>query len=338
LAEFKRAAAANSGAPGMWSKKRMTAIDVKPLQNDLPFGARIRGVTRQSLSDAAVRRQINEVFEDRGMIVFEDIESTAEMQVMLSEVFGPLKDHPVKSVERLDQDKMPGVITIRTSDEAGIVEIDGKQLMTWQPWHFDHSYNNELNRAGVLRAETIASEGGLTAFADGVQIWNAMSPKIREKIEGKELLYNLDLRYTKQRFGLPKSFREIRGKGEELAKYAATLPNSVHPAVWTRKTGEKVLHMSPYGWRGIVGMDLAAADALVTEVWDEVERVMKAYYHQWKPTDMLIWDNWRTLHMACGCDPNLDRVMHRTTIKGDYGLGRWETEPKQLATADAMTM
>jgi taurine dioxygenase len=315
----------------------MTAIEVRALQDNLPFGARIRGVTRENLADEAVRRQLNEVFEARGMIVFEDIESSSEMQVLVSEVFGPLKDHPVKMVERVDQKTMPGVITIRTGPDAGIVEIDGKPLMTWQPWHFDHSYNNELNRAGVLRAETIAAEGGLTAFADGIQIYNAMSPAIREKIEGKELRYTLDLRYSQQRFGLPKTFREIRGKGEELAKYAATLPFAVHPAVWTRASGEKVLHMSPYGWRGVLGMEQAEADALVTEVWAEVERVLKPYYHQWKPTDMLIWDNWRTLHMACGCDPSLDRVMHRTTIKGDYGLGRWETPPAEAKeAADAM--
>jgi taurine dioxygenase len=316
----------------------MSAIEVVALQEDLPFGARVRGVTREALADPAVRQQLNDVFEDRGMIVFEGVESTSEMQVMLSEVFGPLKDHPVKMVERVDQKKMPGVITIRTSPDAGVVEIDGKQLMTWQPWHFDHSYNDELNRAGVLRAETIAPEGGLTAFADGIQIYRDMDPKIRAKIEGKELLYTLDLRYSQQRFGLPKTFREIRSKGEELAQYAATLPRSVHPAVWTRSTGEKVLHMSPYGWRGVVGLEQAEADALVTEVWAEVERVIKPYFHQWKPTDMLIWDNWRTLHQACGCDPKMDRIMHRTTIKGDYGLGRWETPPKEKATADAMTM
>jgi taurine dioxygenase len=51
---------------------------------------------------------------------------------------------------------------------------------------------------------------------------------------------------------------------------------------------------------------------------------------------MVIWDNWRMLHMATGCEPKYDRIMHRTTIKGDYGLGRWETEPKVVATADAM--
>jgi taurine dioxygenase len=315
----------------------MAAIEVTPLQEGLPYGARIRGVTRETLADEAARRQINAVFEDRGMIVFEDLEPSAEMQVLLSNVFGPLKDHPVKSVERVDQKTMPGVITIRTGPEAGVVEIEGKQLVTWQPWHFDHSYNNELNRAGILRAETIAPEGGLTAFADGIQIYNDMSPALRSRIEGKELIYTLDLRYSQQRFGLPKTFREIKNKGEALAESAKAWSRSIHPAVWTRKTGEKVLHMSPYGWRGVVGMEQAEADALVSEVWEEVERAMKPYHHQWKPGDMLIWDNWRTLHEACGCDPKYDRIMHRTTIKGDYGFGRWEDPAKAAALlADAM--
>jgi taurine dioxygenase len=317
----------------------MTAITVTALQEGLRFGARIKGVTRETLADPAVRQQVNDVFEAKGVIVFEGVEPSSEMQVLISEVFGPLKDHPVKSVERVDQEKMPGVITIRTGPNAGVVEIEGKQLQTWQPWHFDHAYNDELNRAGVLRAEAIANEGGLTGFADGIQIYNDMAPAIRAKIEGKELLYNLDLRYSKQRFGLPKTFREIVGKGEELAEYAKTLPNSVHPAVWARATGEKVLHMTPYGWRGIEGMEPDEAEALAKEAWDEAERVIKPYYHQWKPTDMLAWDNWRILHMACGCEPKYERIMHRTTIKGDYGLGRWQTAPENIpSSVDAMTM
>ena len=161
----------------------MVSISVKPLQEGLPFGARITGVTWEALGDEAIRQQINAVFEAQGMIVFEEIEPTSKMQVALSEVFGPLKDHPVKMVKRLDQDSMPGVITITADPSGCIVEINGKQLVTWQPWHFDHSYNNELNRAGVLRAETIAPEGGLTGFADGIQIYKDMSPKLREKIE-----------------------------------------------------------------------------------------------------------------------------------------------------------
>jgi taurine dioxygenase len=304
-------------------------IDVRPLQSDLPFGARISGLTQVTLQDSATRKRLNEVFEERGMIVFENVESTSKMQVAISEVFGPLKDHPVKSVERVDQDTMPGVITIRTSPKAAVVEIDGKQLMTWQPWHFDHSYNNELNRAGVLRAETIAPEGGLTGFADGIQIYRDLPPATRQQLETLNILYTLDLRYSEQRFGLPKNFRDIRPKGMELVELSKTFPRAIHPAVWTRKSGEKVVHMSPYGARGIEGNETQEGDALLAQLWDEIDRAIKPYYHHWKPTDMLVWDNWRMLHEARGCDPKYDRVMHRTTIKGDYGLGRWETPPKQ---------
>jgi taurine dioxygenase len=313
----------------------MGTLDVKPLKNDLPFGARIAGVTREDLADAAIRQQLNDVFEQRGMIVFEDVEPSGNMQVLISEVFGPLKDHPVKMVERVDQQAMPGVITIRTDPKACIVEINGEQLMNWQPWHFDHSYNNELNRAGVLRADTIATKGGLTGFADGMQIYRDMDPVLRAKAENLNVLYTLDLHYERQFFGLPKSFREIQPKGAQLLEFARSLPRAIHPAVWKRRTGEKVIHLSPYGSRGIEGMETPEGNALIAQIWDGVERTLKPYYHQWKHTDMLIWDNWRMLHMACGCDPKCDRVMHRTTIKGDYGLGRWETAPVAGAQAGA---
>ena len=314
----------------------MAAINVKPLQKELPFGARVGGVTWEALEDAGIRQQLNEVFEARGMIVFEDIEPSSKMQVAISEVFGPLKDHPVKIVQRVDQDAMPGVIAITTDPSGCIVEIDGKPLITWQPWHFDHSYNNELNRAGVLRAKTIAPEGGLTAFADGIQIYNDMEPTLRAKIEKLNIIYTLDLHYARQTFGLPKNFREIQPKSAKLLEIAKTFPRAIHPAVWTRKSGEKVLHLSPYGTRGIEHMENAEGQALLREVWDEVERSIKPYYHEWKLTDMLIWDNWRMLHQACGCDPKYDRVMHRTTIKGDYGLGRWENGATVEAAAPAM--
>jgi taurine dioxygenase len=314
----------------------MSSIKVKPLREDLPFGARVSGLTPDNIHDPAIRKQLNDVFWDRGMIVFENVEQTAKMQVDISEVFGPLKEHPVKMVERMDGEHLPGVITIRTDPNSGCVEIDGKKLLTWQPWHFDHSYNNELNRAGVLRAQTIAPDGGMTGFVDGIQLYKDLPENIRKKLEDLTVIYTLDLDYSRQPYGLPKSFKEISGKGAALAEAAKQLPRALHPAVWTRKTGEKVAHISPYGARGFVGKTQEENDALFPEIWDAVEKAITPFFHQWSAGDMVIWDNWRMLHMATGCDPSYDRIMHRTTIKGDYGLGRWETEPKTTATADAM--
>jgi taurine dioxygenase len=302
----------------------MVSPKIAELSNHLPYGARVAGVTAEALADADVRAELNATFEARGMIVFEGVEPTSEMQVAISTVFGPLKDHPVASVDRADRDRLPGVIEISAHAGACIVEIDGKPLITWQPWHFDHAYNDELNRAGVLRPVKIARDGGRTGFADGIQIYNDMIPAVREKARGLNLLYNLDLRYTEQRFGLPANFRVLRPHDVDFGAMIASLPRSIHPALWTRESGETVFHMTPYGAQGIEGDESDQAFELLAEIWGEAMRVIKPYYHDWKPDDMVIWDNWRMLHEACGCNPDENRIVHRTTIKGDYGLGRFE--------------
>ena len=69
------------------------------------------------IADEANRELIRQTLRDRGVIVFEDIEQTGAMQVALSKVFGPLKDHPVATVERADEDLAQGVI--EDADVAG---------------------------------------------------------------------------------------------------------------------------------------------------------------------------------------------------------------------------
>jgi taurine dioxygenase len=61
---------------------------------------------------------------------------------------------------------------------------------------------------------------------------------------------------------------------------------------------------------------------------------MNSYWHSWKPTDMLLWDNWRFIHAVSGHNPSHRRRMHRAGIAGDYGLGRWEHPEQVAALAD----
>ena len=305
----------------------MASLNVKPLREDLTFGVRIRGVTLEQLQDEAVRKQINDLFEAKGMIVFEEVEPTSRMHVALSNVFGPLKDHPVPSVARVDQDTLPGVIDMRNNGgESGMVEIDGKRMAQWLPWHFDHCYNNELNRAGVLRAIEIVPEGGETGFADGIDLYKALSPALRQQIEDKNIIYRLNVLYAEMRFGRPQGFVDVLPKvgGQAVNDHAKTMPRALHPAVWTRKSGEKVLHVSPWMAEGIQGKEDAEGDALLEAVCQEIYAKAQPYFHAWKLTDMLIWDNWRMLHSVSGADPKYPRRMQRTTIKGDYGLGFFE--------------
>jgi taurine dioxygenase len=309
----------------------MSSLNIRPLQDDLPFGARIGGVTLAALEDEAVRAEINAVFEAKGMIVFEDVEPSARMHVALSDVFGPMKDHPSPAVARVDSDGMPGVIDMPcAADMPGVIKVNGTRLQGWLPWHFDHAYNNELNRAGVLRAITIPPEGGLTGFVDGVQMYDALSPELRDQIEGRNILYKMNVFMGDMRFGQPESYEpeSERIGALEVMDAAKTTPRALHPAVWTRANGEKVLHISPWMAEGIEGQEDAGGEALLEAISQEIYARATPYWHGWKHTDMLIWDNWRMLHGVSGHPPQYARHMQRTTIKGDYGLGRFEGDGK----------
>jgi taurine dioxygenase len=307
----------------------MASITIRPLQQGLPFGVRINGVDHTVLDQPEIREQIAQAFEQHGMIVFEDIEPSNAMQVKVSEVFGPLKEHPVAGVERVDKDGLPGVVAIASPpNTGGVVSLDGKRLSHWLPWHFDHCYNDELNRAGVLRAIEIVPEGGITGFADGVALYSAFPKALLARIEDAKIVYTLSVQYGPMRFGRPDGFEVIQPKPAppDFEEHARRMPRALHPAVWTRSTGEKVLHISPWMAQGISGAENDDGNALLEEVSQEIRRLASlcSYHHKWKPTDMVIWDNWRMLHSVSGHDPSLGRTMYRTTIKGDYGLGHFE--------------
>lgn len=298
------------------------SITVRPLSDDLPFGARIAGVTRENARDADVRARINAVFEDRGMIIFEGMEPSNAMQVALSEVFGELEDHAIGDVPMADDD----VRGMTDFDYVDVFEIDGEEISGWVPWHIDACYAPRLNRGGILRPILISPEGGLTGFADGIQLYRAIDPALRERFETLEIVYHSHLMFTELRFGKPASFRPVRVRQMmiDMIEAARATPRSIHPAIWQRPGGEKVLHVSPWQAAGIAGMETPEGDALFEALIAEIEAKMQPYWHRWQPTDMAIWDNWRFMHAASGNPARHHRRMQRTTISGDYGLGRLE--------------
>ncbi len=318
----------------------MAEFAVRPLDPTLPFGIRISELTRAMLDDQATREAIDQLFVEHGMIVFEDVEQSDEMQLAISNCFGPLKEHPVKSLTRVDSDRLPGVIELRTKPGVGIVEVDGKQVSHWLPWHFDHCYNDELNRAGVLRSVERVEEGGLTGFLDGIAAYKALPEDLRARIEGQDVLYTLSTQYDHLKFGRPERYKviELKPITDAFKAQSASMSRAIHPAVWTRPTGEKVLHVSSYMAEGLVGQENAEGDALLEEVCQAIRSIAAtaSYHHKWRPQDMVIWDNTRMLHCVSGNNPEDSRLMYRTTIAGDYGLGRWETQgasDKALAAA-----
>ena len=86
---------------------------------------------------------------------------------------------------------------------------------------------------------------------------------------------------------------------------------------------------------GIEHHEDAAGDALLEELCQEMLGRATPYFHRWKPTEMMVWDNWRMLHSVSGTSPQNRRRMQRTTILGDYGLGYFENRRESAPVAEA---
>jgi taurine dioxygenase len=83
------------------------------------------------------------------------------------------------------------------------------------------------------------------------------------------------------------------------------------------------LKLSPMHARYILGMDKAESDALLTELALHLTDERYAYFHDWGQDDMIVWDNWRVIHSARGVPLHCSRRAERTTIMGDYKVGRY---------------
>lgn len=298
----------------------MSTFRVRPLREDLPFGACVQGLTVPMLHDEGVRRELRALFRDRGLVHFEDVEPSNRTQLAISRVFGPIKLYAA-TTQGLANPAELGVAELAEEPEsAPVVEIDGERLIGWMPWHFDQCYAAKPNRARVLRCLNAPPVGGLTGFLDGVELYQSISPDLRARIELVSIRYTLDMSLTNLRFGVPDRFRVIRANsGDHRGPHDGPLPGAVHPAVRTCTEGRKMLHVSPWMAAGIDGQDNARGRRLLEAVSQELSRLAQsiAYFHQWRPTDMLLWDNLRMVHSVSGCDPAFRRVMYRTTIEDE---------------------
>lgn len=312
-------------------------FEVGPLPHQAEFGAVVTGLAPEDLSDGSTRRALYDLWLDRGLVVFRGMEGL-DTHLRLSEIFGQLEEHPLlRGVDRPREHKFiidiadgidvrpDGTIDPR-SDESDVYEIDGELRAAYLPWHLDLVYVDEINHGGVLRPVTLPRSGGQTGFIDRIAAYNSLPPELKERIENLSVLYRYSVDSTKTKFGKkPDRCIKLRKKMLMAGEHYAVRARSIHPMVYRQeRTGRKVLNVSPWFADGIEGMENEEGDALLAEVIEYCIDERGAYYHSYELTDMVAWDNWRMLHCAVGMPAGERRHMRRTTIAGDYGLGRFE--------------
>jgi len=301
-----------------------TTMDVRELAPGLAFGRRIVGLTAADIADEAIVRELNALWVAHGLIVFADGQCDPDFQVALSRCFGELQVHAVKEMLHPDRDEL----FVAKGGDGALYEVNGELLGGYIPWHSDQVFTAETNHGGILRVAQRPAKGGNTAFVDQIEAYEALPDHLKAQVEDLEVVYRLKPGSITNFKFLPRQrinmIRTNPFQDQVEARIAAgAYPPVVHPLVFTQaETGRKVLNLSPMFADYILGMSARESDALLTTLAAHLTDEARVYDHCWQAGDMVLWDNWRMLHCARGVPDGMYREVHRTSIAGDYALGR----------------
>jgi taurine dioxygenase len=174
-------------------------------------------------------------------------------------------------------------------------------------WHTDQSYILRPTTGSVLYGVEIPNDGsGRTWWANLRLAYAALPAELKTALEGKRAVFDYRKRWAA---GYAEGARTLT---EEMRQQTPPVTHAlvqVHPV-----TGHKSLYFDPWTVTGIVGMEPAAAQALLQRLQAFATRPEFTYEHQWQVGDVVMWDNGFMLHRREGYTPTQRRFHKRTTI------------------------
>lgn len=269
------------------------------------------------------RAAIVDAWNRSGLLLFRGASEGEEGHMRLSHCFGTpevsvKKEFNAKSNPYLldlkytpnDQDKMRNAALFHGEPRAGFIG-----------WHWDQAFAPRIIRGAVLRMLVPAAKNGETGFIDAIDAYDRLPQKLKDRVEDLEVVYQYRAKANPICF--PPGVID-QSSGRDDAAMRADFPPTVHPLVIRQPTtGRKILKLSPMYADYVLGMSREDSQELFEEIAEYLLDESYAHIHAWQAEDLLVWDNWRVLHSARGHPFEDFRHAQRTTIAGDYALGRY---------------
>jgi taurine dioxygenase len=263
------------------------------------IGAEIHGVDVKTLDDANFAT-IYRAWLDCNVLVVPGQELEIDDFLAYSRRFGLVHPHPSKMTRHPDYPE----ITLLGVNKFG---ADGALDMAIyrrgaEGWHTDGAYDQEPFKATQLYAIAVPSTGGDTLFASMYAAYDALPPRLRQRLQGRLGAFA---------YGGRRKATALLNEEDRDWKPV------FHPIIRTHpETGRQALYFDPGKILNIEGLDAAESDALIEELEGYMVQPDGQYRHTWRKGDIVIWDNRCSYHKAAGdYPPEEDRIHWRVSIK-----------------------
>ena len=269
-------------------------------------GAEISGIDLREPIDAAAVKEIEDAFHEHVVVVFRGQDITEDEQMAFANAFGGLGDR-----KRSPNGSTPGgsydtpfmfvtnIIDEKTGESIGAFG-DGEM---W--FHHDTSYYEKPHKATLLYSITLPSWGGNTCFANMYKAYENVPADLKAKLEGRKILQIHDYK-RRERIDIYNS--DISGMLQYEQPIFVT-----HPV-----TRRKALYISRLMSAKIEGLSPDENENILNQLFNISEDPSVVFEHEWLKGDMVMWDNYASIHMRRDFPRDELRLMRRLTLNG-YG-------------------
>lgn len=275
-----------------------------------PIGARLKGVDVSGELGGADVCLIEQLLYHNSVLAIDGQHLDAAGMRRFCMRLGPL--HRNVTTRAADRE-FPEIIVLtnrRAADGTPLGNVDAGQ-----DWHTDMSYNAIPGKFTALHAVEVPMRDGVargaTRFADMYAAFEALPDDIQARIEHAVALHDFHKYYDEAR-------RRGSNRPELTAEQRAKRPRVPHPLVGRHPvTGRRFLYADPGYTVEIVDMDPEESRRLLEFLFAFQIQARFVYEHQWRVGDVLLWDNWSTIHRATAdYGPQEYRYMLRAQING----------------------
>ena len=176
-----------------------------------------------------------------------------------------------------------------------------------QLWHSDSSFQRPAAKYSMLSAVVVPDKGGQTEYCDLRAAYDALPDELKAEIQDLHSVHAA--LHSRIWLGDQPSEAELAKMPPVEWPLVRMHPGSRRRVLWV---GIHATH--------IVEKSLAEGRMLLAELLEHATQREFVYRHEWRPGDLVIWDNRATLHRGRRFDLNARRELRRTTVNDEDSL------------------
>ena len=270
---------------------RNSAIEVRPVNGYI--GAEIGNIDLAEPLGEQTLTDVRNALAEHGVIFFRDQSLTPEQHDAFARRFGsPTDINFVKTVDGYAN------MSVVSKEEDDLKNIGGG-------WHADQTYYEKPPFGAVLVARELPSFGGDTLFSSMAAAYDALSPALRETLDGLHAIHSNEKLIA-------------RGTATRLNTAGATPQYASHPVVIRHPvTGRKSLFVNRAYTLRFDGWTDEESAPLLEYLFAHGQRPEFQIRFKWSPGCVAFWDNIQVWHYAANDYQGQRRIMHRVAVQGE---------------------